>query len=138
MTAQLKEILYYNAKRFFMATEPLNQYFKYKSIPQDFVMQNTACWRGYRGTWKIKKQKMYLTELKAYVKGNKQVDIEYVFPEQQEVFAEWFNGVIRIPHGKMFKHVHLGYESIFEKELLLKFNNGILIEEKTIKNQQLT
>ena len=50
-------------------------------------------------------------------------------------FTCWFNGS-RIPTGKLLKYIHLGYQSIFEKDLFLNFKDGILLGE-TIKENQL-
>ena len=54
-----------------------------------------------------------------------------------EVFADWFNGEIRIPQGELLQYIHMGYESIFEKDLILKFKKGVLIDERVIDNRQL-
>ena len=53
---------------------------------------------------------------------------------QKEIFAGWFSGRIIIPHGKLLKYVHMGYESIYEKELYTDFENGILIDTLTADN----
>lgn len=70
---------------------------------------STACKRGYVGTLKIIKDKLYLIELKGYPKENEQFSIDILFPNQKKVFVEWFSGEINIPQGKMLQYEHMGY-----------------------------
>jgi len=134
MTAQAGERLRYKNEDYSMATEPLGEYlFSRKDI--NFVFSSTACWRGYIGSWEIADNKLYLIGLEAYIDNYKEVDLGYVFPNQDKVFAYWFSGHIRVPTGKMIEYVHMGYNSIFEKDLILEFREGVLISEKEIDNR---
>lgn len=135
MTAQAGDILLYKGKRVFMAAEPLDQYLQNRSDIK-FVPPSTACWRGYYGKWEIKDDKLFLTELEAYIEGYRKVDLNYLFPQQNKVFANWFSGEIRVPQGKRLEYVHAGYASIYEKDLMLTFNEGMLINEMLIDNRK--
>lgn len=137
MTAQVSEELIYNNVKYRMASEPLNQYFEKKRIKPNFQFQHTACWRGYEGSWEIKEDKLYLIELSAYVKNYEEVGIAYLFPGQKEVFAEWFSGVVRLTCGNMIQYFHQGYNSIFEEDLFLKFEKGILKNQWSVKNKRI-
>ena len=66
--------------------------------------------------------------------NKKQVDLNYLFLNKNEVFADWFTGDIRIPQSKMLKKVNLGYESIFEKNRIHQFREGVFKNE-TVENQ---
>ena len=133
MTAQLKEILLYKGKKFGMATEPLAPYLKNRK-DINFLFRSTACWRGYFGTWELRDKKLFIIALKACTDDYRdyEADLNYLFPNKNEVFADWFSGEIRVPQGKMLQYVHMGYQSIFEKDLMLKFKKGVLIDEKVI------
>lgn len=149
MTAQHREKLRYNGEIYHLAVEPLYPYLKKKNIR--FVPDSTACWRGYYGWWSIENDKLYLTNLIAYIPKqtdekidarralfySEKVGLEYLFPGQDKVFAEWFSGELRIPHGKMLRYVHQGYASIYEKELFLKIVNGKLVDSRKIDNTHL-
>ena len=133
MTAQLKEILLYKGDKVGMATEPLAPYLQnIKDV--NFLSRSTACWRGYFGIWELRDKKLFIIKLQAYLEGYKEVDLNYLFPGKNEIFADWFSGEIRIPQGEMIQYVHMGYESIFEKDLILKFKKGVLIDERIVKN----
>ncbi len=126
MTAQIKELLIFEDKKYGMATEPLKPYLELIDF-NEFIAENSACWRGYYGVWEIKNNQLFLIGLKAYIKDFKEVNIQHLFPDQTEAFAYWFNGQIYLPHGELLKYIHMGYASIYEKTLILNFENGILI-----------
>lgn len=121
MTAQHRESLVYNGEEYYLATEPLHQYLVNKDI--SFVSYSTACWRGYIGYWLIEENRLYLTDLEAHIAYNEDVGLDYLFPEQKKVLAEWYSGEIRIPHGNEMKYIHQGYASLYEKELFFR-NQG--------------
>lgn len=130
MTAQMRDRLIYEGKEYYIATDILRPYLQEHQIY--FVPPHTACWRGYVGEWAVVDNKLYLTNLEAYVgdmfgRVFNEVGLGYLFPNEEKVFAKWFTGVVRIPHGKMIRYIHQGYASIYEKELYLEFVSGILV-----------
>ncbi|NLJ06758.1 MAG: hypothetical protein GX437_03705 [Sphingobacteriales bacterium] len=135
MTAQAGERLLYKGEETWMAAEPLNQYLK-KRDDIKFISPSTACWRGYFGKWEIYDNKLYLVGLKAYLEGYREVGLNYLFPGQNKVFADWFSGKIRIPQGELLDYVHMGYASLYERDLILVFENGLLINEFIVDNEE--
>ena len=62
MTAQVCESIIYKGKKLEMATEPLKVILD--SRPElKFYAEWTSCWRGYRGTWEITNERLYLIDL---------------------------------------------------------------------------
>lgn len=135
MTAQAGERIIYKDQEYFMATEPLEQYLDGLKERPNLVFPSTACWRGYYGTWKIEDKRLFLIKLKCFTEGYSEVGMEFIFPNQEIVFAGWFTGEIRIPQGEMLEYVHMGYESLFEKDLFLKIENGLVIDEWVVDNR---
>lgn len=145
MTAQIGESLRYNGKNYLMATQPFDIYLKNHRIKT--APTCSANWRGYYGQWKIEKGKLFLVAISANIPTKERkfllagwndcstANLNYFFPGKKKVLAEWFSGKIRIPTGKMLEYIHMGYASIFEKELILEFKNGIMISEKEIDNR---
>ena len=133
MTKQAGDILSYNGKKTTIATEPLKPYLETRS-DVGFVYKTTALVRGYIGKWEIKNKKLYLISLVGFIKNNKQVDLNYLFPNTTEVIAVWFSGDIRIPEGDMLQKNNIGYASIFARDRILNFNKGMLIAETVIDN----
>jgi hypothetical protein len=99
-------------------------------------MRNTACWRGYVGKWEIKDNKLFLVDITIHSLEKELSNIGYIFKENKEIFASWFTGQLVLPQGEMLEYVHAGYESVFEKELLLKIENGVFIESEIVDNRE--
>ena len=133
MTIQAADILSFNGKKTTIATEPLKPYLKTRS-DVGFIYKTTALVRGYIGRWEIKNNKLLLVSLLGFIENNKQVDLNYLFPNQTEVFASWYSGDIRIPEGKLLERINVGYASVFEKDRILSFEKGILINETVVDN----
>lgn len=133
MTTQAGEILSYNGEKTTIATEPLKPYLENRS-DISFIFESTALVRGYIGSWKIKNKKLFLVSLIGFIENKERVDLNYLFPNKKEVFADWFSGQIRIPEGNLVKKINIGYASVFERDRMLKFNKGILISDDVIYN----
>ena len=129
MTVQGSETLIYNDKEYRTHSKPLEEYLENEGIK--FEPPTTGCWRGYFGSWSIENDKLYLTDLKAWILlsshpyKTKEVELEYLFPKKDKVFANWFSGEIRLPHGNKMQ-IPILY-NIPEQYLVLKFVSGELI-----------
>lgn len=90
--------------------------------PSDLM--STVCWRRYIGTWEIKDGKLYLNDLVGcfhMVGGG-------------PLFADWVTAVLRIREGKVLRSIHMGYASVFETELHIKVEGGIVVGKRRIDN----
>ena len=96
MTAQSSEALLYKGEYERMATEPLEQYLTGLAEGSPFKWQNTACWRGYIGNWELREDKLYLTNLSGHDKEDREIGLDYLFPNHTEKFADWFTGEVRL------------------------------------------
>ena len=148
MTAQTMERLLYKGKYYGMATLPLEDYLETRADIRDaisnsrlpssayavhgkkvIVVLDTGCRRGYVGIWEIEDNKLFLI-------GLEDVDWNSVFPNQEKVFAGWYTGRIRLPIGKVLVYVHMGYHSIYEKDLVLTLENGVVVQEEEFDNSE--
>lgn len=134
MTAQLSEVLILNGKKvnmLFCPPFPKEHPRITATDPDDFTEEeerecfNTACWRGYQGTWEIKNGRFYLVRLMgAYrMRGGK------------PMFAKWFSGVLRIPKGKMVCDIYMGFASVYEREIYIKIEKGMVAGIRFIDNR---
>ena len=138
MTVQISEILIYNGEEYQLESVPLEPYLEKHNIILGAT--NSACWRGYIGHWLIEGECLYLTNLSAHlaIDGNsrwagEEVGMDYLFPGQNKVFAEWFSGELHIPHGRIIPCVH-GRKEYYEKELIIEFVNGKYVSSREINN----
>ncbi|MEJ5090925.1 hypothetical protein GEO21_12830 [Sphingobacterium faecium] len=147
MTAQTPEEFVYKGKRYLgIYAEPLHQYLQTQNI--EFQAFISTCWRGYRGVWVISDNKLYLTcfsgAIRIYATDDdvfspdrsyetKNISLNYLFPNRQNVFAEWFSGEIRLGKG-ILKEDFDNCETLYRKEIYMRFKDGVLIEERVVRN----
>lgn len=61
---------------------------------------------------------------------------EKVFETTAPTKLDWLTGLLVVPNGKMLQYVHMGYASSFESYLILEINEGNLIKEKIVTNDE--
>lgn len=138
-TAQIGDVLFYKGERLSIFSNPLEQYFSDENPrPKGLFMAScSACWRGYVATWKIEEGHLYLEKLVEGTCGAdaKEIVLGKVFPNRTgPVKATWFTGTLRVPRGKELRYVHMGYESVYEKELFIQIEKGKVVKEETVDN----
>jgi hypothetical protein len=89
------------------------------------ITSSTACWRQYRGSWEIKDGRFYLIA----------VEGRYELKGEGPLFADWFSGVLRVPRGKVIAYVHMGFGSVFEEELHIVVEKGLVKATHVIDNR---
>jgi hypothetical protein len=127
MTAQIGEYLRYQGEGVSMCASPLGDYFAMGGRRPEFQVNSTALWRGYVGGWEIVAGRLYLVKLTATLKDGTEASVETVFPGFPErVFAHWYTGTLRIPRGKRLHYRHSGYASVYERDEMLEFEQGVI------------
>lgn len=143
MAAQIGDKILHNGQIHSLASEPLSPYLYSNKIEKLFSKISPACYRGYCATWEIEDKHIYLLNIEppctlkdenAGVIDESISTMNKLFPGKTEVFADWVNGKIKIQSGKVLQFVNKGYESVYEKDIFLRFENGVLIDEKIVHN----
>jgi len=137
MTAQIMDIITIDGHEHRLACEPFDSYIKETSIAgPEFIANCTGCWRGYFAEWAIDNDKLYLTDIEGMLKDKSKATIDTLFPNSKgRVFAGWFTGKLFIPIGKMLEYIHSGYETIYEKELIITIEKGNVVDRTIIENK---
>jgi hypothetical protein len=135
MTAQIHEELIFNGKATSMAFCPPLPAHHARIVPADpdragrdnsnRILFSTACWRRYQGTWEIKDGCFYLIALRG----------RFQLEGREPLLADWFTGVIRIPRGKQLQYVHMGFGSVYEQEVHVKIERGVVVASRIIDNR---
>ena len=90
----------------------------------ELLMETPACIGEYERTWSIQNNKLYLMDLK--------IPLENLLSEACEdglIFAEWFTGNINFGQGDITLR---GINNRYDKYLSLRFENGVLVEERVL------
>lgn len=142
-TGQVPDYLIFKGDTIAIFSNPLEQYFEQTGKREliDFVgCGSTACWRGYKAIWELKNDSLYLRQITSCHKECgleiRNADLNKMFGTDN-VFANWFSGKLFIPQGKKVQYIHMGYATIYERELHISFKSGLKTNEKTISNEKI-
>jgi len=140
-TAQIPDIVYYNGNKYDLLCNPLERYFN--SHPDKrpaTVSSSTALERGYRATFEIQDGTLHLKDIQIIQSPMNDENrwksvMSEIFPDSELKKINWFTGLLRIPVGKLKKQINMGYESVYEKYLLLEVKGGKLLKEKQLADK---
>lgn len=126
MTGQMHEQLILNGEQTSMAFCP--------PIPEDHprirkvegrLIKCSACWRGYIGKWEIKGGRLYLLSVSG----------RYELQGSEPLFADWVTATLRVPCGERIKHIHMGFGSVYEDELHIRVEKGVVAQTRVLDNR---
>ena len=142
MTAQAAEVLIYQGQEQMLFSNPLEDYFDEQHPRPNFVSPHTANWRGYVGTWELEGERLYLVGLQGEVAmGESRAETQPygladLFPGSDgRVEASWFSGTLRVPVGPQLHYVHMGYGSVYERELLITLEQGQVVRTEEVEHR---
>lgn len=135
MTAQMPERLRYEGQDYDLFSEPLAGHLRAIGSDRTFKAMNTANWRGYLGRWEVDGGKLYLVDLRGVLTNGNSGNLRTIFPGASgRVFADWYSGVLRVPHGELLHYAHAGFASTYEKELLVHIHAGRAVSTEMKNN----
>jgi hypothetical protein len=135
VTAQIPDVLWYEGEKYPLCALPLRDYFDLEGTSPEFAAPSSVLWRGYVGKWEIRDDRLYLIELTGRLKSGDSLTLATLFPDFPErVFAHWSSRILRVPQGGLVEYVHAGFGSVYERDLFLEIDEGILRRTWTKKN----
>jgi hypothetical protein len=143
VTGQEPDIIFYEGQKRRLFSNPLEDHYSDgRKRPNFMVGPNTLTtgnWRGYVATWEVKNNTLYLKHIESWI-GRRKVTLESLFGSKirsGRVEATWFSGELRIPDGKELQYVHMGYGSVYERDIILSVEAGKVTKTATIDNTKL-
>ena len=98
----------------------------------------SASWSGLRAEWLVEGDRLYLVRLQANPCESEpdEIPLRKLGARRGEtrLFADWFSGELRLPQGEELEYVHMGFESVYERDLFLKVENGVVTGQRTVEN----
>lgn len=141
-TAQIPDTLVVDGKPNILFAEPLGPALEADPKMQErlkkYISEGrcSASWRGYKATWEVRENVLYLVKVDANPCSSKRtpVPLSELFPDTTgPVQAIWFTGTLRVPQGRQIEYVHMGYESRYERYQVLLVENGHVVNRSTRK-----
>lgn len=151
-TAQTPDVLIYDSKTYDLFSNPLESRYNGENRPTFWVSPNTQSsgnWRGYVATWEIVNNNLYLIKIDSWFcktsirtkNGCRQITLRDLFGktvENGKVSASWFSGSLNVPDGKLLEYVHMGYGSVYERDIIFKVESGKIVKQEVIDNTKRT
>ncbi|MGD0025696.1 MAG: hypothetical protein ABSC37_13925 [Xanthobacteraceae bacterium] len=94
-------------------------------LPSLAFVHSTGCWRRYLGAWEVRDGQFFLIAIEG----------RYELLGDGPLLADWFTGVLRVPEGKILTYVHMGFGSVYEKELHIHIERGVVTGRRIYDNR---
>lgn len=135
MTKQLDEVISLDGMTLPLLTRPLSGWLLETSFRFD-QHRNITMARGYRGSWSIYSDKLYLIALQGYLRDGGLVNMGDLFPHShgQPVLADWFDGELRVPRGDAVQSSDVFNPVVYPWEIRFTVLEGTIIDRKMVKN----
>lgn len=139
-TAQVAERIIIDGQTNMMFSLPLTSYLesegisisKYTNPPRQTQM-TSSCLRGYIATWQIESGYLWLLSIQGFPSGI-MAPMDELFSSTPPIKAKWYSGKLRIPKGDIIQYIHRGFDSIYEKELIIEIEDGKVIDQRYQNN----
>ena len=92
---------------------------------QSLAIGCSFCWRQYIASWKIVDDRLFLADIEGI----------YRWEGELPVFAHWVTDIVRIGEGDMLHYVHMGFGSVYERDVLLDVRQGRVVG-RTVRNNE--
>jgi hypothetical protein len=135
-TAQASDYLMYNGEKLRLHVNPLEELFLEKEeLRPETEIISSGNWRGYIATFSIIERSPVVSDI-TISKPDPDKEFGYlresvlhnVFPNESDRKMDWFSGLLVVPLGEQTGYVHLSYASQYEKYLLIRIKNGLVLE----------
>jgi hypothetical protein len=97
----------------------------------------SASWTGLRASWEIRDDQLFLVRLEANPCSDPTtIPLRKLGARRgaDRLLADWYSGELRIPQGRELEYVHMGFESRYERDLLLTIEKGRVVRREVREN----
>ena len=157
-TAQFPDRLRIDGTEQNLFAQPISQLFEQdpaleKRLARYKTRGCTAAWLGFLGTWEIRADRLYLVRLVANPCDDTPADIPlsrvvrsadssffsrlFAADNHDPVFADWFSGELRVPQGEQIEYIHMGFESRYERYLVIRIERGVVVERRVEQDDRI-
>ncbi|MBL7865579.1 MAG: hypothetical protein JNK10_11915 [Cyclobacteriaceae bacterium] len=142
MIAQIPDIIFLNGEAMSLYSNPLEDYWTITNRKRPPLIPSPDCVRGYVATWEISDDRLLLRDIKGTIRKRnfllQRVKAPYtlkkLFSGRTPVMATWYSGRLRVPAGQMIRFEDNGYDSRFEKEVIVTVEDGRVTRMVTLDN----
>lgn len=142
-TAQIPDGISYEGRGYALYSQPIHALLRAKPDVQARVERYigprcSASWSGLRAEWLIEDGRLFLVRLEANPCDREPdvIPLRKLGARRGEtrIFAGWYSGELRLPQGEELEYVHMGFESVYERDLFLTVENGQVVGRRVVEN----
>lgn len=139
MTQQTEERLRYRGRTYTLREHPLADCMLPGVVARMKQLhgRSSSLWRGYLGTWEVRRGRLWLVELSATVREEPDtLGLSWLFPENagKPVCADWYSGELRSPRGKAERVGPYRHESPYLR--VFHVQAGVVLRSELRDNRQ--
>jgi len=134
-TAQIPETLFFDDEPLLMCTTPLEAWLEQQQLLLCSERVSPSCLRRYLGNWEVHRARLYLVGVRpfgghAFVRrrgggATSPLSLAGLFPQSDgPVCADWYSGQLRCPLGPILRYRDSGYDSVYERDMLVDIAHG--------------
>ena len=149
-TSQEPDILIIDGETHYLFSNPLESYFRQSGkvcpkfnekeiIANDEVLievtKDSSNWRGYVATWSIEGNELFLLQIKDL--SDQFFNLQTLFDisdDKKKIKATWYSGQTKIVSDNVLQDVQMEYGPVFEKEIIIYLESGVVKQIKLIDN----
>lgn len=142
-TAQIPDGISYQGQGYALYSQPIHALLRSEPgvrtrVERYIGPRCSASWSGLRAEWLVEDDRLYLLRLEANPCEREPdvVPLRKLGARRGEtrIFAGWFSGELRIPQGRELEYVHMGFQSVFERDLFLTIEEGRVVGRRVVEN----
>lgn len=143
-TAQQPDLLVYKGDTLRLFANPLypvEDTMKTPFFSEEKACGSTDCWRGYQAVWLLRSDTLYLCAVRNCQGCHEALtlNLSAFFGTRCVnglVKADWVTDRLYAPQGALLRYVHMGYESIYERETEFQIEQGRLVGTRELSNSR--
>lgn len=142
-TAQFPDRIIYEGKEYSLQTNPMEPYFeKHPDRKPKGGVISSALWRGYVAAFEFRTNRLFLKDIRIQIWNEKEDGTSWksvrdeIVPKGEELFIDWFTGILVLPGGELVNYVHMGYGSTYSNYILLELKDGGLTGQRSFDHKQ--
>ena len=136
-TVQIRDRLTFEGQKGYIEEKPAWPLLENRNL--DFVVQSTGNYSGFRSSWAIESNRLYLVTFSGRIRRQgpsrdiaQDIDLKWLFPESQgRVLASWFSGTVHLNLGARRLTALGGHITATDTLVVFTVDNGLILKRDT-------
>lgn len=133
MTAQIPDRILIEGVEHDLLATPLGAFLAHFEGAPRLVAPHTGNHRGHLAQWRVAGNQLLLDDVRGWLEDGSEVGPDVVLPGVDlPLPATWVHGTLCVGMGPVVRYVHAGFESRYERELVLDVSGGRVTDRREL------